>query len=331
MTLIFALVAGLLGGAQAWAGQRTPFSTHFQTASTVLVGAVESARPIQQSEPKAALAPVIEHRPADILPVYPCELEVRVRAVIKAEDPMVKPGSRVTVVWYLLAPECVTDYRGKKLIGRLALWLLRTESGSLRLLVDGSGTDNAPSVLPIETFSAETEQQLGEWKDPRLAVTYLILKPGAVVPENGYASSWLPGDVAAVAGYFNFLKVYRVVYAESDERIRGLIALEVAASGECLESARRASAAEQQLGEAVPHDPFLDRDVERRTGEADLRWMRWTTKEQLLEDLGTPTEAVDGLTMLACRTDARVKTRARDLLSQYFGIDPSALPCIPCE
>jgi hypothetical protein len=163
-----------------------------------------------------------------------------------------------------------------------------------------------------------------------MAITYLILKPDVVIPGEEYATSQLPVDVAAVAGYANFLRVYRAVYIESDESTRDLISLNVAASGECLDSARRLVAVDLSGG-SRQHMPFLDPAVERRTAEADLRWMRWTTKEQLLEDLGGPVEAVDGLTMLACRTEDRVKARARELLSRYFGIDPSTLPCIPCE
>ena len=90
-------------------------------------------------------------------------------------------------------------------------------------------------------------------------------------------------------------------------------------------------AAEPRQSEEFPHTSFLYKDVARRTAEVDLRRMWWTTKEQLLEELGGATEAVDGLTKLACDTDFRVKARARELLSQYFGIDPSTLPCIPCE
>jgi hypothetical protein len=288
MKLPFALGSVLLGATQLWAGQRTPFSTHFRAADMALVGAVDSSGPIQQFEPRAKSAPMIEHRPEDILPLYPCGLWVRVLAVIKAKSPLAAVGSVVPVMWYLPSPACLTDYRGERLLDKPALWLLRTEDGFLRTLIDASGTDSAPSVLPMKSFSAEAEKKLSEWKDPRLAVTYLVLKPGVIVPENAYARSWLPDDVAAVAGYFNFLKVYRAVYLESDERMRGLISLRVAGSGECLDSARRASAAEQQQGEAVPHSSFLDKDVERRTAEADLRRMWWTTKEQLLEELGGP-------------------------------------------
>ena len=331
MTSLRASVAVLLASGQAWAAQRTSFSTHFRSADTALVGAAESSRPIPRSEQKAGLAPLVEHSPEDILPVYPCELRVRVRTVIKAKDPVVEAGAVVPVVWYLRSPACTTDYRGETLIDKPALWLLRTENGSLRALVDCSGADNTPSVLPIKSFPAETEQKLAEWKDPRLAVTYLILKPGVIIPENAYARSLLPGDVAAVAGYLNFLKVLRTVYLESGELMRDMISLNVASYGSCLGPARRALLAEEQLGESVPHTSFLDIDVQRKTEEVDLRWMQWTTKEQLLQELGGPAEAVDGLTMLACRTNAHVKARARELLSQYFGIEPSSLPCIPCE
>jgi hypothetical protein len=311
MPSLLALATMLLTGAHAQAGQRTPFSTHFQAADTVLVGVVESVRPIQPSEPRATLALVIEHAPEDTFPLYPCELGVRVRATIKAKNPLVEAGSLVPIIWYLLSPTCAADYRGDTLLGKPALWLLRTENGFLRALVDGSGTDNTPSVLPMQSFSPDTERKLAEWKDPRLAVTYLILKPGVIIPEDRYAISWLPGDVAAVAGYFNFLKVYRAVYLESDARVHGLISIEVAASGECLEAARSAIVTEQQHGEVVPHHSLLDRDVERRTAEVDdFGWMGWATKEQLLQDLGGSKEAIDGLTTLACGTDPRVKARA---------------------
>ena len=138
--------------------------------------------------------------------------------------------------------------------------------------------------------------------------------------------------MVAITGFGDFLKVYRVVYLESDARMRGLISLEVAGYGQCLEPARRAAAAERLRGEPVPNEAFLDQGVQRRTEEQDLAEENsWTTREQLLRVFGGATEAVDGLTMRACMSDIRVKTRARELLSEYFAIDPSKLSCIPCE
>ena len=325
MTSHLAVAASLLAGAQVWAGQLTPFSALFRTADTVFVGEVESGRQIPTSDARAGMAAV---DPVQYAPVYPCELTVRVRAVIKAQQPLIKAGSAVSVMWYLPSPVCIATYGGDgQQLTRPALWLARTENGTLRTLADNNVT-----VLPIKSFSTEIEERLTEWKDPGLAVTYLILKPGAIISENGYVSSRLPSDVVGITGFADFLKVYRVVYLESDARMRGLISLEVAGYGHCLEPARRAAEAERRRGEPVPNEAFLDREVERRTEEQDLAEENsWTTREQLLKVFGSAAEAVNGLTMRACMSDLRVKARARELLSQYFEVDPSRLPCIPCE
>jgi hypothetical protein len=78
-------------------------------ADTVLVGVVESTRLIQPTERQAGLAIAIEHPPKDASRLYPCEVRVQIRALIKAKDPLLKVGSAVSIVWYLLAPSCATD------------------------------------------------------------------------------------------------------------------------------------------------------------------------------------------------------------------------------
>jgi hypothetical protein len=323
--LQFAIAILILVALVACAGQPTPFSTLFASANVVLVGEIESAARIPDSAARTEIAPP---EPLQHVALYPCEFTVRVRAIIKAPRSPVKVGPVVQIIWYLPSPTCAVSYLGDdRLLGKPALWLARSEGGSLRTIADDTST-----VLPILEFTEQTEDELKQWRDPGSAVTYLVLKPGVIIPENGYVGSTLPSDVVAITGFADFLRIYRVIYLESDARKRGLISLEVAGYGQCLASAKRAAELERRRGTPLPYELFLDPEVERRTEEHDLAEEdSWTSKAQLVKVFGSVGDAVDGLTMRACRSDIRVRTRARELLSSYFGIDSSTLACIPCE
>jgi hypothetical protein len=328
----FGLALILIGAARVWAGPPTPFSTLFTAADTVFIGSLESAKPIPQDDPRTALRP--EPSPDSLLPSNASQAEinslfslwefrVRVEELIEARSPSIRPGSVVDVVWYVPSRDPLPYFRDT---GKPALWLLRTERGVLRTVSDGSRT-----VFLLGRPSADVKDRLSEWKDPRLAVIYLVLKPGLIVPEEQYPLTSLSADVSALVPFIDFLKVYRSVYLESDERQRGLISLSAAGWGFCMERARTAADAQRRLGVDVPGEPLLDKGLNRRTDEGDLRWMSWTTKEELLKALGSPADAVNALAMRACRSDAQVRLRARALLSKYFGVDPATLPCLPCE
>jgi|HubBroStandDraft_1064217.scaffolds.fasta_scaffold17551_2 hypothetical protein len=333
----FALAFLLIGAARAWAGPPTPFSTLFAAADTVFIGTLESARPIPQADARTSLRP--EPSPSLLLPsnasqaeidslFSPWEFRVRVQDLIEARSPSTKPGSVVEVVWYVPSRQNVPahSFRDGDATGKPALWLLRTERGLLRTVSDGSQT-----VFPMRGLSADTENRLSDWKDPRLAVIYLVLKPGLIITEERYAFSNLPADVSALVPFIDFLRVYRSVYLDSDDRQRGLISLSAAAFGFCLQKARGVADAQRRLRADVPKEPLLDKQMERRTDDVDLRQMSWTTKEELLKELRSPAEAVSALAKWACSSDGQVRERARDLLSRYFSMDTTTLPCLPCE
>jgi hypothetical protein len=197
----------------------------------------------------------------------------------------------------------------------------------LRTLVDNSDTVFALTrgLLPLE------EQDLRQWKEPDVAVTYLFLKPGLAIPESRYTDSALPIQMVDLGGWTKFLRVYRTAYLESDGYARGRINLVAASFEHCLDAARRTTQGGGPLPELAPMLPFLDRDTAWRTETTELEGLSWASKEELLAAFNSPEAAVDELTRWACSSGTRIKARARDLLSRYFGVDPSTLPCIPCE
>jgi hypothetical protein len=88
--------------------------------------------------------------------------------------------------------------------------------------------------------------------------------------------------------FIDFLKVYRSVYLESNDPQRGLISLSAAGYGFCLEKARKVADAQRRPGADVPNEPFLDKQMQRRTDDVDLRQMWWTTREEILKEFGEP-------------------------------------------
>jgi hypothetical protein len=160
-TVIFVLPVA----AHTWASTPVPFSTLFQTADTVLVGTLDSAKRIPQADARNSLGP--EPSPALLLPpdaseaeirnlASPWEFTVNVAAVIEAADPLIKPGSKITVMWYKPSAENYPDhyFRDGHANGQPALWLLRTERGVLRAVSDSYRT-----VFPLGNFSGETEKR----------------------------------------------------------------------------------------------------------------------------------------------------------------------------
>ena len=120
----------------------------------------------------------------------------------------IRAGDEVTVKTYLPSKTCVARY-GDISAGEigLAVWLLRNERGELRTL-----TDNRSTIRPIGSFSTQLADEIQDWTDPRLAMTYVFLKPGLVIPEGITGSSPVPAELIAIAGWADFLKVYRAIY-----------------------------------------------------------------------------------------------------------------------
>jgi hypothetical protein len=312
--LFFAASAQLSGAAPP------PFSTLFKTADTAFVGVVESGKRIPTADPRAHLA---QRGSAQGVPSFACEMTVRIAAVIEAASSRITEGAAAKVVWYLPFASCVAAYSGEhtKLYGP-SLWLVRSEDGILRAVVD-----NEQSVWPLAEFCDRTKRRLKEWREPKMAITYLALKPGVLVSEKQYAISVLPADTVSIVGFRNFLRVYRSVYLESSDSQRGAISLAVSSFGYCLDSARRVA---QATGVGTDW-PALDAKIAHGTAEGKLGEMAPATKEDFIKRFITQENATDELLMLACNSDRKVKARARELLSRYFGVNPSSLSCIPCN
>jgi hypothetical protein len=129
-----------------------------------------------------------------------------------------------------------------------------------------------------------------------------------------------------------YLKVFRSVYLESSDTQRGLISLEVSSLGFCLKDARRFAQSDDRFRGAGPEVSFfLNPQSEHGMEETHLAEMEGDTKEAILKAYGGSKAAEDELTKLSCWNAVRVRARARALLSKYFSIDPSTIPCIPCE
>jgi hypothetical protein len=284
---------------------------------------LEGAVPIESTDVPRGLKPKREFRFADDEPVHACELRLHVDKVLKGEKHLDTSGA-LPVLLYLPVPSCSPMYGGVALSGRPALWLLRTDYGLTRTTLDDAAT-----VYPMDAWTTGSEVALQQWSAAE-AVTYLVLKPGLIVSERRYPYSSLPIQMADLVGFSKFLAVFRAIYLESSEYHRGLISLSTASFGHCLALAERtAKGMEPEVWMAL--QPHLDRDVARRSDEVHVRWMTWRSEEALRSALGGRGEAINVLTHLACGTGPLVKARARELLSRYFGIESSALPCIPCE
>jgi hypothetical protein len=318
------LTLWMLATAQPRAEQPTPFCTLFRAADAAIIATAETAKRLPQSDPRAAAQPVDAVQYAA---VHLCEITAHVEAIVKDRPTLSRHGAEIRFTTYLPSAACAPEYLGRpNVLGRPVLWLLRTEGGELRTL-----KDNPSTFFVVGSLTAATRQELARWRRPELAVMYLFLKPGVIIPQEGYATSSLPAQMFDVGGGSDFLRVYRAVYLESNERTREQINLAVASFGLCLNSARRAAQAAGRLDEFALTVPFLNAEVARRTEDVAVAQMSWATREQLLRDFDSPEAAVNELTMRACSSGISVKARARDLLSRYFGINPATLPCIPCD
>jgi hypothetical protein len=298
----------------------------FEAADMVIVGKAMATHRIWNffSSPKTHPRAAIYYEPT-----YTCEITIEVGAVIKAQASEWKPGAKMSVIWYLPTPDCAPKFGvNYDVFNRQALWLLRKENGILRVLVD-----NYFTAYPIENFSPDIQRGLANWSDPRSALTYLAVKPGVLVPEFRYPGSFLPINVIPLVGMTEYLKVFRTVYLESTDAQRGLISLEVSSLGYCQKDAQRIAQSDdriRRLGSAISF--YLDPGSERGMEETELADMAaWRNKDEVVEHFGDSKKAEDTLVQYSCQSSTQVKTRARQLLSKYFSIDPSSIPCIPCK
>ncbi|MGD0500808.1 MAG: hypothetical protein ABSC23_20535 [Bryobacteraceae bacterium] len=272
---------------------------------------------------------------------YPCDFTIRIRTVFKGDRPGVRVGAAVSVISYPLSGGCSSGFGNSSApAGLPALFLLRTERGFLRTL-EGTPSPGIPfqnGVFPLQRNLSPLEERAVEaWGRPDLAVMYLFLKPGLIIPDGAYAHSPLPIEMAPLDGWSSFLKVYRVAFLESSAYEQGQISLGTAAFDYCLATAKQTALSE---GKPWPEwtsiepsmiVPSMSSRTASSVDETELTWMSWTNRKSLLKAFKSSKEATDELTRLACSDLPRAKQRARTLLSEYFGIDPSALPCIPCD
>lgn len=298
----------------------------FEAADIVIVGKATVARrrwnffATPKTHPREAI---------DYEPTYTCEITIEVGAVIKAQASEWKPGATMSVIWYLPTRNCAPKFGvSYDVFNREVLWLLRKENSTLRVLVD-----NHFSAYPIENFSPDIKRGLANWSDPRAALIYLPVKPGVLVPELRYPGSSLPISIIPLVKMTEYLKVYRTVYLESSDAQRGLISLEVSSLGCCLKDAQRIAQSDdrvRRLGSAISF--YLNPGSERSMEETELADMAaWRHKDDVVKHFGDSKQAEDWLVQYSCQSGTQVRARARQLLSKYFSIDPSAIPCIPCK
>lgn len=300
-----------------------PLTALYKTADIVVLGKVESAAPVPLYDVRSDLPPLDA---VQFSPVHLCELALRVDVSLKPQVDEPNTERLIKFLSYLPSPKCEGGYDMDSQIEAPALWMLRRERGDLRTVVD-----NRTTYRTVQMFSQSLAEGIRNIRDPLVATTYLFLKPGVVIPINGYSRSPLPAEVIGIGGWFKFLSAYRDVYRESNPAMRSQISLVVASFGHCLDAARQAAKANGQLAEWVSLRPFLSEEISRREEDINLAMMSGSTKIELLAHFESPDAARDQLVSWACSSFSRTKARARELLVKYFAIDPSALPCIPCE
>lgn len=325
MTSWFRSAACVVVGSSLWGGAPPSLRSQFEAADVVIVGKAMAARRIwnlfssPQTHPRAAI---------DYEPSYTCELTIEVGAVLKAQASEWKPA-KISVVWYLPTRDCKPKFGPNyDVFNREALWLLRMENGALRVF-----GDNHFSAYPIENFSADVQRGLADWNDPRAALIYLAVKPGVLVPERQYPGSSLPINIIPLVRMTEYLKVFRAVYLESSDTQRGLISLKVSSLGYCLKDAQRVAQTDarfRSLGSAISF--YLNPGSERGMEETELADMAaWRNKDDAVKHFGDSKQAEDTLVQYSCQSGPQVRARAKLLLSKYFEIDPSTIPCIPCK
>ncbi len=320
------IVYVVIGASLLWGGAPPPLYLQFETADIVIVGRAVAAHRIWNFFSSPKTHPLAAN---DYDPIYTCEITIEVGAVIKAQTSERKPETKMSVIWYLPTRDCVPRFGvSYDVFNREALWLLRKESGTLRVLVDNHFT-----AYPIENFSPDIKQGLTKWSDPRAALIYLAVKPGVLVPERRYPGSFLPINVMHLVRMKEYLMVLRTVYLECTAAQRGLISLEVSSLGYCLKDAQHIAQSDDRvhrLGSAVSF--YLDPGSERGMEETELADMAaWRNKDDVVKHFGDSREAEDTLVKYSCQSGAQVSAQAKQLLSKYFSIDPSTIPCIPCK
>jgi hypothetical protein len=307
----------------------------FVKADTIFVGSVES---IRRTTDAAILAKTALRGSFEGYPAHPCEVTIRVAAVLKAKGVKVKEGTLQPVIWY--TPDVIPCQDGvlgfETEVSNPRLWFLRTENGILRYVID-----DGRSSRTLRKFSPEIKREMEEWKDPAVEIEYLLLKPGVGTEESRYAEFANDGNISWVTGFVKLLKVLRAVYLDSDDYMRGQISLHVASYGMCLESARGEAKDEGKFDEWASRVHLLDADYERLTDAVFMKGIQWWTSKDLLvetnniamDQTGFSAEerAIDSLTWDACESLPQERAHSRKALHDFFGVDLASLPCIPCE
>ncbi len=206
--------SALLTTIGAWGQRPEPLAQPLLSANPIVVGRLTSATRISDADlrhPDPGRSGPAHGRP------FACEITLALDSVLKANEHAIEVGATVHAVGFALSPACMVNSRvGEPILNHEALWLLRTENGIIRL----SGVDSL-TAIPLHRFSPAIAKELGRWTNPEEALTFLFLKPGIVIPENGYADSPVVGEVIPLCGWLTFLKVYREIFLESDAYSRG--------------------------------------------------------------------------------------------------------------
>jgi hypothetical protein len=105
------------------------------------------------SDVPAGVEPKTEFHFSDDAPAYPCELRIHVNKAFKALK-ILDTTNPLLVLSYLPLPSCSPTYDGVTLLlGRPALWLLRTDHGITRTTLG-----DRPTVYPIDAWSALSDE-----------------------------------------------------------------------------------------------------------------------------------------------------------------------------
>jgi hypothetical protein len=127
-----------------------PLPSLFESADTVLVGRVESPQRLSAADRGLGVPPL---QTSQERTDRACSVAVRVNRVVKARDPQIREGSAITVLWGSSSAGCANGGENFVGAGQIALWLLRSDSGTLRPVADSQA-----SVRPLLEFSDETKR-----------------------------------------------------------------------------------------------------------------------------------------------------------------------------
>ncbi len=301
---------------------RYTLKERIERADTIVVASLE------RSIPMPAGAAIGEPRTPPGFRVYPCAIDLEVQAVLTGSvDHKVE---RVTVFSYLRNASCTVRLMGRAVPGGHSLiWLLRRQGRLLR-----TWTDDYETMIWLTSFGPAARQGMDQFKDPALAVAYLILAPGIGLPVASYNAnvSWMVSGVLEMVGFADFWRLLAAIYTRSPPPGQELICLLASESGACLGCARAAAARGVEPGPDADENHSLMRPDQFRVFEHNmLREMDPAALARSRTSVVKTKWLREDLFWSACTSSRALRTRSRRLLHTLFGVDPRAISCIPCE